>query len=223
MTTSQAGFPTTAAEGELDNDLDRQLGKPTGRCLHPAISVFILQRQEEQSAQDQAPSIAEIRALELESEWGTQEVRMEDSDRRTDSSEDTTWEPNPLPLMVKHPPRVTTSTTKIQLDREGILSQTCPKGENDLGWVQLQQKSLLWQEKIEGSLVATHEGLSTVTHSSRTGWTIMSGTWNHLRKVWGPTPDTLAKIQASCKTQESLEEANVFSPTRHLLVAIKRL
>jgi hypothetical protein len=23
----------------------------------------------------------------------------------------------------------------------------------------------------------------------------MSGTWNHLRKVWGPTPDTLAKIQ----------------------------
>jgi hypothetical protein len=133
MTTAQAGFPTTAAEGELDNDLDRQLGKPTARCLHPAISAFILHRQQELSAQDQAPSIAEIRALELESEWGTQEVRMEDSDRRTDSSEDTTWEPNPLPLMAKHPPRVTASNTKIQLDREGILSQTCPKGENDLG------------------------------------------------------------------------------------------
>ena len=72
-------------------------------------------------------------------------------------------------------------------------------------------------------MVTTHEGLSTMAHSSRTGWTIMSGTWNHLRKVWGPTPDTLAKIQASCKTQESLEEANVFSPTRHLLLAIKRL
>jgi hypothetical protein len=26
MTTAQAGFPTTAAEGELDNDLDRQRG-----------------------------------------------------------------------------------------------------------------------------------------------------------------------------------------------------
>ncbi len=57
----------------------------------------------------------------------------------------------------------------------------------------------------------------------RTGWTIMSGTWNHLRKVWGPTPDTLAKIQDSCKIQENLEEANVFSPTRHLLLTIKRL
>ncbi len=140
MTTAQAGFPTTATEGELDNDLDRQLGKPTARCLHPAISTFILQRQQELSAQDQGPSIAEIRVLELESEWGTQEVRMEDSDRRTDSSEDTTWEPNPLPLMVKHPPRVTTSNTKIQLDREGILNQTCPKGENPTKIVPMARK-----------------------------------------------------------------------------------
>ncbi len=68
---------------------------------------------------------------------------MEDSDRDTDSNEDTIWEPNLLPLMTKHPPRVTVSDTKIQLDREGILCQTCPKGDNDLGWVQLQQKSLL--------------------------------------------------------------------------------
>jgi hypothetical protein len=81
--------------------------------------------------------MAETRTLELESEWGTQESRMEDSDRGTDSNEDTTWEPNPLPLMVKHPPRVTGSNTKIHLDPEGILSQTCPKGDNDLGWVQL--------------------------------------------------------------------------------------
>jgi hypothetical protein len=125
--------------------------------------------------------------------------------------------------MSKHPPRVSASNTKIQLDREGILSHPCPKGENDLGWVQLQQKSLLWQEKIEGSLVVTHEGLTTMAHSSRTGWTIMRGTWNHLRKVCGPTPDTLARIQSSCAAQESLEESNVFSPTRHLLLDIERL
>ncbi len=149
-------------------------------------------------------------------------TRREDSDRGTDADEDTTWESNPLPLMAKHPPRVTASNTKMSQDREGFLSQTCPKGENDLGWVQLQQKSFLWQEKIEGSLVLTYEGLTTMVQSSRTGWTIMRGTWNHLRKVWGPTPDTLAKIQDSCKTQKNLEEANVCSPTRHLLV-IKRL
>jgi hypothetical protein len=137
--------------------------------------------------------------------------------------QDITWEPDPLPLMTNQPPRVTASNTKIQLDREGALSQICPRGEDDLGWVQLQQKSLLWQEMIEGSLVVNHEGLTTMTQSSRTGWTVMSGTWNHLRKVWGPTQDTLARIQVSCKDQESLEEENVFSPTRHLLLTLKRL
>ncbi len=75
MTTAQAGFPTTATEGELDNDLDRQMGKPTARCLHPVISAFILQRQQELATQDRAPSLAETRALELEREWDTQEVR----------------------------------------------------------------------------------------------------------------------------------------------------
>jgi hypothetical protein len=104
-----------------------------------------------------------------------------------------------------------------------LLSQVCPRGEDDLGWVQLQQKSLLWQEMIEGSLVVTHEDLTTMAQSSRTGWTVMSGTWNHLRRVWGPTQNTLARIQDSCKDQESLEEGNVFSPTRHLLLTLERL
>jgi hypothetical protein len=143
MITAQAGFPTTATEGELDNDLERQRGKLTVRCLHPAMSAYILQRQQELSMQDQATSMTESRVLELESEWGIQEMRREDSDRGTNTDEDTTWETNPLPLMTKHPPRVTDSNTKMQPDQEGFLSQTCPKGENDLGWVQLQQKSLL--------------------------------------------------------------------------------
>jgi hypothetical protein len=144
MTTAQAGFPTTAAEGELDNDLDRRLGKPTARCLHPAISVFIIQRQQDLVTQDQAPSMTEIRDMELESEWGTQKECTESPAQNKDATEDITWELDPLPLMANHPPRVTVSNTKIQLDREGALSQICPKGGDDLGWVQLQQKSLLW-------------------------------------------------------------------------------
>jgi hypothetical protein len=64
--------------------------------------------------QDQAPTMVESRSLELESEWVTQEEHMEVSDRSTDATEDTTWEPNPLPLIVKHPPRVTASNTKIR-------------------------------------------------------------------------------------------------------------
>ncbi len=68
--------------------------------------------------------MAESRALELESEWGTQEAGMESPARKKDATEDITWEPDPLPLMAHHPPRVTASNTKIQLDREGALSQT---------------------------------------------------------------------------------------------------
>jgi hypothetical protein len=185
----------TADEGELENDLDRQLGKPTARYLHPAISAFINQRQQELVTQDQAPSMVESRVMELESELDTQEECMESPVRNKDATEVITWEPDPLPLMTNHPPRVMASNTKIQVDREGALNQVCPRGEDDLGWVQLQQKSLLWQERIEGSLVVTHEGLTTMVQSSRT----------------------------SCKDQENLEEANVFSPTRHLLLTLKRL
>jgi hypothetical protein len=67
-----------------------------------------------------------------------------------------------------------------------------------LGRVEIQQKSWLRQEKIEGSSVITHEGLTTMTHS------------------------TLKKIQVLCKSQGSLEEANLFTPTRHLLLVIKQ-
>jgi hypothetical protein len=178
LTTAQTGFPTTDTEGELDNILDHHLGKPTARCLHPAISAYILQRQQELLSQHRAPSMTETRVMELEREWDTQEPHVEVPNRSPESGEDTTWELNPLPLMVQHPPRITVSNTKIQLE-EGILSQPYPKGENDLGWIQLQQKSLLWREKIEGSSVITHEDLTTMAHSARTGWTIMSGTWNH--------------------------------------------
>jgi len=68
LTTARAGFPTTVTEGEIDNTLDRQLGRPTSRCLHPAISAFILQRQEELATQLRAPSATETRDMELEEE-----------------------------------------------------------------------------------------------------------------------------------------------------------
>ena len=126
------------------------------------------------------------------------------------------WEPNPPPLMDSHPPRITASNTIIQL-MEGAVGQPCSKGEDDLEWVQIQQKSVLWKEMIEDFSVITHKGLTTLAHSSRMGWTITSGTWNHLRETWGPTPATLTKIQDSCKSQEYLEDSNRFTPTRQMV------
>ncbi len=142
LTTAQTGFPTTVTEGELDNILDRQLGRPTARCLHPAISAYILQRQQELLSQQRAPSMSENRSMELERECVTQEPLTEVPNRSSESSEDTTWEPNPLPLMAKHPPRITASNTKIQLatkittlagkDR-GVLGDN-PRGSDHQWW-----------------------------------------------------------------------------------------
>ena len=75
---------------------------------------------------------------------------------------------------------------------------------------------------IEDFSVITHEGLTTLAHSSRMGCTLTSGTWNHLLETWGPTPETLTKIQASCKSQEYLEESNKLTPTRHILLALRQ-
>ena len=83
-------------------------------------------------------------------------------------------------------------------------------------------KSFLCQEMNSDFSVITYEGLTTLTHSSRMGWTITSGTWNHLRESWGPTPDTLTKIQDSCKSQECLEDSNRFTPTRPNLLALRQ-
>ena len=164
MTTAQMGFPTTSLEDEVSEPRDLQLGKPTARHLHPEISAFIYRIQQEISTSGHPFSPVENALIEMEREWGTRDLgndipMMEESE---ETRTDTTWEPNPPPLMTTHPPRITASNTKIQLT-EGALSQPCPKGEDNLGWVQTQQKSLVWQEMIDNFSVITHEGLTTLS------------------------------------------------------------
>jgi hypothetical protein len=122
--------------------------------------------------------------------------------------------------MDNHPPRVTDSNTRISLS-EGVLTGPCPRDDSGLGWAQIQRKSLLWEEKIEGFSIITSEGLTTLDHP-QLGWTITSGMWNTLRTTWGPTMATLTRIHESCKTQSLLESVDVFTPTRHILQAISR-
>ena len=85
------------------------------------------------------------------------------------------WEPDPRPLMTNHPPQVTDSNIRIPLS-EGSLNSFCPKDDSGLGWVQIQRKSLFWEEKIDGFSIITHEGLTTLAHP-QIGWTITSGMW----------------------------------------------
>ena len=163
MTTAQAGFPTIPSEDEIHTTQDLQLGRPTARHLHPEISAFIGRKHDDILSQNRCPSVTELKLLELEREWGTGDVGTDTDEeiREMETQDHILWEPNP------------------------------PKGEDDLGWVQIQQKSLMWEEKIGDFSVITHEGLTTLAHSSKMGSTITSGTWIHLRETWVPSPTTL--------------------------------
>ena len=166
ITTAQAGFPTTPVEDEIHTTQDLQLGRPTARHLHPEISAFIGRKHDDILSQNRSPSATELKLLELEREWGTGDIGTDTDEeiREMETQDHILWEPNPPPLMTNHPPRITSSNTKIQL-RKGTLDQPCPKGEDDLGWVQIQQKSLMWEEKNGDFSVITHEGLTTLAHS----------------------------------------------------------
>ena len=72
-----------------------------------------------------------------------------------------------------------------------------------------------------GISIVTHEGLTTLAHP-QIGWKITSGMWNTLRTMWGLNMETIVRIHESCKSQSQLESANIFTPTRHNLQAIRR-
>ena len=224
LTTAQAGYSVTADATELQNDRDRLLGKPVARFLHPAISTFIQERLIELNSKGQAPSRMEQLAKRLEETWGKTYSNMQTTSIASPKIAlpgKATWEPDPKPLMANHPPRVTDSNTRIALS-EGSLKGPCPQDDSGLGWVQIQRKSILWEEKIEGFSVITHEGLTTLAHP-QIGWTINSGMWNTLRTLWGMNMETLERIHESCKSQSHLECANIFTPTRHILQTIRRI
>ncbi len=158
----------------------------------------------------------------LEATWRRSQpsARLPDVFSIVTPQEKVLWEPDPKPLMTNHPSRVIDSNTRISLS-EGALIRPCPRDDSGLGWVQIQRKSLLWEEKIEGFSIITSEGLTTLAHP-QLGWTITSGMWNTLRTTWGPTMATLTRIHESCKPQSLLESADVLTPTRHILQAIRR-
>ena len=221
MPTAQAGFPLTRDEEEVTNGKDAQMGRITVRYLHPAISSFITDWVADLTSSGKQPSPLEQAAIDLENEWSQKYITGIWEASTDPPPSPASWELDPPPLTANHPPRITDSNTRITL-REGSLKEPLPKSDNGLGWVQIQQKSLRWEELIQDSPIITHEGLTTLAHPNR-GWTITSGTWNTLRAKWGLTSETLQRIHDSCSTQRQLETVNIFTPTRYILQTIKRI
>jgi hypothetical protein len=106
---AQAGFPLTREEEELINSEDAQMGRPTARYLHPAISEFIADMQAELTSMGQLPTTLEQAAIDLEEGWSHKHVTG--GGRITGSPDPPTspvlappWELDPLPLMANNPP-----------------------------------------------------------------------------------------------------------------------
>ena len=140
----------------------------------------------------------EKRAKRLEETWGRIHSDIQITNivsPRIAPQGKATWELDPKPLMSNHPPRVSDSNTRISLS-EDSLNGPCPRDESDLGWVQIERKSLLWEEKIEGFSIVTHEGLTTLANP-QIGWTITSGMWNILRTLWDLNMETLVRIMST--------------------------
>jgi hypothetical protein len=126
-----------------------QIGVSVTHFLHPVISNFIQERLEELNSKGQAPSRMEQLAKRLEETWGRTYSNIQMTNvvsPKTTPQGKATWEPDPKPLMVNHPPRVTDSNTRITLI-EDSLNGPCPRDDSGLGWVQIQRKSLLWRRR----------------------------------------------------------------------------
>ncbi len=195
MTSTQTGFPLERDEEEVTNSRDVQMGRHTARYLHPSISAYIADWETDLASTGTQPPPLVQAVVDLENEWSQKYVIGNWVAPTEPSPPSVIWHHDPPPLMTHHPTRVTDSNIRITL-REDSLNEALPTSDNGLGWVQIQQKSLRWEENIQGSTVITHEGLTTLDHPTQ-GWTIASGTWNALRAKWGLTSETLQRIYES--------------------------
>ena len=60
-----------------------------------------------------------------------------------------------------HPPQIMDSNTRITL-QEDSLRESWPTNENGIGWVQIPQKFLRWEEHIQWSFIITDDVLTTL-------------------------------------------------------------
>ena len=103
---------------------------------------FEKKKKEELNSKRQTPSRIEQLAKRLEETWGKTYSNIHVTSIASPKiapQGKATWEPDPKPLMVNHPPRVTDSNTRITL-LEDSLNGPCPQDDSGLGWVQIQRK-----------------------------------------------------------------------------------
>ncbi len=132
MTSAQTRFPLERDEEEVTNSRDAQMGRHTGRYLHPAISAYIADWETDlTSTGTQPPPLAQA-AIDLENEWSQKYVMGTWVSPTDPSPPSVIWHHDPPPLMANHPPRVTDSNIRVTL-REDSLKESLPTSDNQRG------------------------------------------------------------------------------------------
>jgi hypothetical protein len=121
------------------------------------------------------------------------------------------WEPPSASLIEREPEVIPDVDIAAKVGKDLFLDEKIPRHESGQGYVRVVEHSVLWKEK-EASKTFTYQGLTTCTQLDRS-WTIMSSTYNYLRKERGENERGVEiLIRKEVEYQARLEAAGYRSP-----------
>jgi len=241
LTSRQMGWSLTQEEDEVADASGREEDAPTRRCLAPAISAFIRPACASETWEEGVQEDTALRAAwELDLIWGQwasddeptnegMQRQQQDTDKAglqvvgaTMKSHAIKWESRSTPLVANDPALLLDNGIQTRLGQDFFLDEEIPRHGSNTGYVSVTAKSIRWQTK-QNSSIFTLQGLTTCFDINH-GWTIMSGTWNHLRQRKGGTEeDLMSFIKKEVEYQGKIEATGYCSPTWRLQRALRGL
>jgi len=132
------------------------------------------------------------------------------------------WEPPSKPLAVDDRLLLPEPEVRIEIGINWILDQDMPSNPKG-GYVRISEESLVFEKRLGKTRIRTAEGFTTCMKPHR-GWTIVSSSWNFLRKRWlDRQQELITVIHEQTKRTEENEGAGYTSPTWSILRALQKI
>ena len=241
LTSRQMGWSLTQEDDEIVEVREREEDRPTRRCLAPAISAFIRPAYASETWEEGVQGdTALIAAWELDLIWGQwandeeptsggmqrqqqdAEIARRQKGGSTTKRHEIKWESRSTPLVASDPALLPDNGIQTRLGQDFFLDEEIPVHDSKTGYVSVTAKSIRWQTRRSSSIF-TFQGLTTCSDVNY-GWTIMSGTWNHLRqRNCGTEEEVMRFIKKEVEYQGKIEAAGYCSPTWRLQRALRDL
>ena len=225
LTSRQMGWSLTQEDDEIVEVREREEDRPTRRCLAPAISAFIRPAYASETWEEGVQGdTALIASWELDLIWGQwandeeptsggmqrqqqdAEIARRQKGGLTTKRHEIKWESRSTPLVASDPALLPDNGIQTRLGQDFFLDEEIPVHGSKTGYVSVTAKSIRWQTRRSSSIF-TFQGLTTCSDVNY-GWTIMSGTWNHLRqRNCGTEEEVMRFIKKEVEYQGKIEAA----------------